>query len=171
MLKRLRIKFVCITMLLVTLMLCIIFAMVFQFTRHGLERESMRMMEAIGANPFHLGLPNEMPEEVRLPYFILQLSSDGKLVTMDGGYYDLSDTEFLQEVAEAAALSTAQIGILREYNLRYFRIGTPAGQRIIFADISSEQSTLNNLLKNCLLIGAASFVVFLIISLLLALSS
>ena len=41
-------------------------------------------------------------------------------------------------------------------------------QCIVFADMSSEINTINNLLQNCLLIGAASFIIFLMISILLA---
>ena len=41
MIRRLRIKFVCINMLIVTLMLCAIFCTVLYFTKENLEEESI----------------------------------------------------------------------------------------------------------------------------------
>src|SRR5699024_5255466 len=64
--------------------------------------------------------------------------------------------------------SARQTGVLPEYNLRYLRVSTPAGERIVFADISSEVATLRHLRENCLAVGAASFLIFLAISVLLA---
>lgn len=41
-------------------------------------------------------------------------------------------------------------------------------QCIVFADMSNEINTISNLLQSCLLIGGASFIIFLIVSVLLA---
>lgn len=168
MLKRLRIKFICINMLIVTVMLSIIFGTVFHFTRQNLELESMRMMQSIASGPFRLGRPDQRSAEIRLPYFTLEITQDGKLMATGGGYYDLSDEEFLQNIIEATFKSRDRTGILPEYNLRYQRVVTPAAQRIVFADMSSEQSTLNSLIKTCAMIGAVSFLAFFLISLFLA---
>lgn len=168
MLKRLRIKFICINMLIVTMMLCIIFGMVFHFTRQNLELESLRMMQSIAAGPFRPGRPDQRSREIRLPYFTLEIGQGGKLIATGGGYYDLSDEEFLREIIDAAFQTREQTGILTEYNLRYQRVVTPVGQRIIFADMSSEQSTLNSLVRSCAIIGAVSFLAFFLISLFLA---
>ena len=51
MLKKLRIRFICITMVIVLLMLCVIFALVLRFTRQNLERESISMMQTVAADP------------------------------------------------------------------------------------------------------------------------
>ena len=167
MLRKLRLKFVVINMAIVTAMLCVIFGLVYQFTRSSLEAESVSMMQSIGASPFRLGIPGEDPGELRLPYFVLEVNSQGDLAAA-GGYYDLSDKEFLQNLA-TLSLSTGQhVGILEDYSLRFCRINTPSTQRIVFADMSSELSTLDNLLRTCVLIGVVSFGLFLVISLLLA---
>ena len=168
MLKRLRLKFICINMLIVTAMLCIIFGMVFHFTRQNLELESLRMMQSIASGPFRLGRPDQRSKEIRLPYFTLEIGRDGKLFAEGGGYYDLSDEEFLRKVIDAVFQTREQTGVLTEYNLRFQRVVTPVGQRIIFADMSSEQSTLNSLVKTCAIIGSASFLAFFLISLFLA---
>lgn len=168
MLKWLRIKFICINMLIVTVMLCIIFGTVFHFTRQNLELESLRMMQSIAAGPFRLGRPDQRPEEIRLPYFTLEIGHDGKLIAAGGGYYDLSDEGFLYKILNAIFETKEPTGILKEYNLRYQRVVTPTAQRIVFADMSSEQSTLSSLVKTCAMIGAVSFLAFFLVSLFLA---
>ena len=77
MLKRLRIKFICINMLIVTAMLCVILGMVFYFTKQNLEAESLRMMETIAEKPSRMGPPGQRHGEVRLPYFVLEIGLSG----------------------------------------------------------------------------------------------
>ena len=113
MIRRLRLKFVCINMAIVTLMLCAIFAMVFFFTRANLERESIGMMQALAQEPMRPGGPDERPEGVRLPLFTLELDEDGGIADAWGGYYDLT-------LAEAGGENT---GVLEDYGLRYCRSG------------------------------------------------
>ena len=79
MLRRLRLKFVVINMTIVTAMLCVIFGLVYHSTRVDLEQENLAMMRAVASFPAldRPGRPDELPEEVRLPYFILQIGEDG----------------------------------------------------------------------------------------------
>lgn len=167
MLKRLRIKFICINMLIVTAMLCVIFGMVVHFTRQNLESESLRMMQAIATNPFRPGRPGQRPVEVQLPYFVVELGQTGELISV-GGYYDLFDEDSLHEIIETTFKAREHSGILEEYNLRYQRVVTPMAQRIVFVDMSSEQSTLEHLVRTCAAIGGASLLAFFLISLFLA---
>ena len=102
MIRRLRLKFVCINMAIVTLMLCAIFAMVFFFTRANLERESIGMMQALAQEPMRPGGPDERPEGVRLPFFTLELDEDGGIADAWGGYYDLTDGELLEKLLALA---------------------------------------------------------------------
>ena len=61
MLKRLRLKFVGVILVIVMAMLCVIFGLVYHFTSQSLEAESIQMMEEVAANPFRLGTPEETP--------------------------------------------------------------------------------------------------------------
>lgn len=121
MIRRLRIKFVCINMTIVTVMLCAIFVMVLSFTKTNLERESIRMLQTVALDPMRLGHPGEVSAGVRLPYFALQLGTGGDLVAAGGGYYDLTDAELLRELAALSTASPQQTGVLSEYGLRYLR--------------------------------------------------
>lgn len=168
MIRRLRLKFVCINMAIVTLILCAIFAMVFFFTRANLERESIGMMQALAQEPMRTGGPDERPDGVRLPFFTLELDSDGNLADAWGGYYDLTDSELLEKLLALASASDENTGVLEDYGLRYCRVWARGTQYIVFADMSSERSVMASLTKNSLLIGTLSFAAFLVISLLLS---
>ena len=105
MIRKLRLKFVIINMAIVTAMLCVIFGLIYHSTRVDLEQENLNMMRAIASFPAldRPGRPDEPPEEVRLPYFTLQIEADGTVSAFGGGYYDLSDGKFLQDLADKAA--------------------------------------------------------------------
>lgn len=166
--KKLRLKFITITMTIITIMLIVIMGLVYFFTKTNLENDSVNMLQNIASHPFLLHVPGELQEDVRLPYFALQLTPQGELTATGGSYYDLSDEEFLRELIDSVFSSSDRIGIIKEYNLRFYRVDTPASRLLVFGDISSELSTLSNLIKNCILIGLAGFFVFLGISILLA---
>ena len=168
MLKRLRIKFICINMVMVTLMLCVIFGMVLHFTRSNLETESIQLMQSVVSDPMKMGRPNEPGGKSNLPYFVMQVGQTGEVMAVSGGYYDLSDKEFLLEVLEQALEAEEKTGELKEYSLRYYRHSAPMGQWVVFVDISSEINTMNGLTRTCVLIGAAAFVLFFVISFFLA---
>ena len=168
MLKKLKVKFVCITMIIVTVMLCAIFATVYTFTGRSLEAESIRMMEAIAADPFQLGRPDKDAEQVRLPYFVVRVGPFGEAVAMGGGYFDLSDKDYIDEIIGAAVFSDQDSGLLPEYKLRFLWSTTHGSPCLVFADVSSEQSTLHNLIKTFAAIGAGSLLAFLFVSIYLA---
>ena len=155
-------------MSIVTIMLGVILGLVFYFTRANLETESIAMMQNIASQPFHPGIPNESGGEVRLPYFILQVSPRGELIATSGGYYDLSNDAFLSDLIDMAFASPKAFGVIEGYHLRYYRVGTPIDQCLVFTDISSEVATLDHLTKTCLFLGGLGFGVFLAISILLS---
>jgi two-component sensor histidine kinase len=155
-------------MSIVAIMLCVIFGLVFYFTRANLETESINMMRHIANQPFQLGIPNALGKDVRLPYFTVQLGIRGEPVAAAGGYYDLSDGEFLDDLINVTFTSPKAFGVIKEYNLRYYRVDTPFNHCLVFADISSERATLDNLMKSCVSIGGLSFLMFLGVSVLLS---
>ena len=168
MIRRLRLKFICVNMLIVTVMMGVIFGLVYHFTQTGLETQSVSMLQSIAAEPFRPNRPGKPPEGVQLPFFMLELDKDGSLTAAGGGYYDLTDEEFLNTLVSAADESDAPIGVLPEYGLRYCRSVTPRGERIAFTDMSSERATLKNLTETCAAIGVLCFAAFLLISWMLA---
>ena len=168
MLKKLRVRFICINMAIVTVMLAVIFGLVLHFTGNSLERESIRMMQSVGQGPAHLPRPGELQDGVRLPYFFLQVTPQGELKVGGNSDFDLSDTVFLQEIFSASYAQQAQTGVLEDYNLRFYKTGGPGPQTLVFADMTSEQATLHNLMRTCVAIGIIGLAGFFVISLFLA---
>lgn len=168
MIKKLRFKFVMINMSIVTVLLCVILGLVFYFTSANLEAESINMMQNIASQPFRLGIPNALDKDVRLPYFKIQLGLRGELVATSGGYYDLSDDAALADLIDIALTAPKALGVIEEYNLRYYRTNTPLNHCLVFADISSERTTLDNLMRSCFFIGVLGFLLFLAVSILLS---
>lgn len=107
MIRRLRLKFICVNMLIVTVMMGVIFGLVYHFTQTGLETQSVSMLQSIAAEPFRPNRPGKPPEGVQLPFFMLELDEDGSLTAAGSGYYDLTDEEFLNTLVSAADESDA----------------------------------------------------------------
>ena len=168
MIRKLQVKFVIINMAIVTVMLCIIFGLVYNTTKTNLETQSISMMKTIAADPFRLGRPNEQSPDLRLPYFTLQLGIKGELISTGGGYYDLSDRDFLKDLIDESVDSRRETGIVEQHGLRFCRVSTPRGTVLVFSDMSSETNTLDHLVRNCLIIGILSFLGFLVVSIFLS---
>lgn len=168
MIRKLQIKFIIINMVMVTAMLCVIFGLVYNFTRHNLESESISMMRSIATAPFRPTPPDRGSKDFKLPFFSIMIDQKGAVVSTHGGYYDLSDQSLLQDLIAATTQESKDTGILPEYTLRFFRATNPRGTVIVFSDISSETTTLSNLIRSSILIGLFSFLLFLGISILLS---
>lgn len=169
MIKKLRIKFVCVIMVIVMLMLGGILGVVIHFTGQNMEMQSINMMRTIAATPFQQGSPGKPSnDEVRLPFFTVQISSRGELITASGGYFDLSNRDYLQEIINDALLSRRETGELEEHDLRYLKSVSPRGFTIVFSDTTTENAMLKHLIYICLAIFFVAALVFLGISILLS---
>ena len=168
MLKRLRIQFIAIIMALLTLLLGSVIGLIYHFTRQSLVKESRDMMDSLAASPFQLARLDEASNRVNLPYCMLQVNKYGEILATNGGYYDLSDEDFLQELIAVTYSSTDMQGEIPQYHLRYSRYLLQNGQRLVFVDTTSEQATLHALLRSSLLLGVAALLLFFGVSLLLA---
>ncbi|MCR5167582.1 MAG: HAMP domain-containing histidine kinase [Oscillospiraceae bacterium] len=172
MLRKLRIKFIAVIMSVVTVLFAVIFAGILHFTRRNIERESLQMMRGMAFQPIPMAAPVEIPDNsdnnMRLPFFTLMIDEKGKINAFGAGYYDLTDKELLQKLTEAVSRQDKQTGVIKEYDLRYLITEQPNGRTIVFADVSSERTMLNGLIRNCIIVGLIGYAVFFIISLLLA---
>ncbi len=168
MIRRLKIKFVCVNMAIVVVMLGAIFAAIFFTTQRNLEREGVEFLRQAAANPMQLLLPGERQESAQSPYFFLDVAPDGEILAVGSNSYNLENRGALGQILALADSSSDQVGILEDYNLRFYQIRTPTSHRILFADISSERHAMDSLAQGCLLAGAASLLIFFFISLGLA---
>lgn len=164
MLKELRIKFICFTMALVFVMLCVIFGMVYGFTAKNLENDNLQLMRTVSGPP---GMRDSREPDIRVPYLVLQQNAQGVWIAQGNDYYDLNDQEFLTELLQAVSALEDRDGVLKAYDMRYLRTDSPS-VCYVFMDISAERTTLAHLVRTCLFIGVASLLAFFGISVLLS---
>ena len=168
MIRKLRIKFVCVIMGIVMLMLAMILGVVIHFTGQNMEMQSINMMRAIATAPFQQGKLGKPPEEVRLPFFTVQIGNRGELLGISGGYFDLTDREYIESIVNAALASEHNTAQLEDYQLRFLKEKSPRGYTIVFSDTTTESATLKNLYSICVLIFFVAMGVFLGVSILLS---
>lgn len=168
MIRKLRIKFVCMVMAIVLAMLGCILVLVVHFNATSMRSQSIAMMQTVAADPFQLGSPNQTSQNVRLPFFVVQINHRGEMIAVSGGYFDLTDRELIQQIALAALRSDQETGELNDYGLRFLKTGNASGQNIVFADTSSETATIRNMVYSCVLIFLAAALAFLGLSVLLS---
>lgn len=170
MIKKLRRKFVFINMSIVVVMLLIVLGFVFFAMKNNIESQNESMMRNIAMNPLMTGRPDDRSEDIRLPFFTLQLGKDGDIIARGGGYYDLSDEEFLNDLMATVSSTDSEIGTVDEFNLRFFKAYNPKEKTsvYVFSDVSSTKDALNGLIKICVAVFVIAFAVFLVISILLA---
>ena len=169
MIRKLRIKFICIVMAIAMLMVGGILGVVIHFTGKSMEMQSVSMMRTIAASPIqqeNIGKPSN--DEVRLPFFTVQISSQGQLITAGGGYFDLSDREYLQQIVNLVLTSGQESGELKDYDLRYLTAASPLGLSIVFSDTATEKATLRSLMYSSLVIFLVAMLIFGGISILLS---
>ena len=168
MLKKLRIKFVCIFMVTVTVMLGIILGTVITLTHKNIEQQSISAMRDIAMPPKPLNKPEKEFEHIPKPHFSLLITPDGEFIAEDNGMFDLSDEEYLNSLFEYAESRDEETGIVPDTSLRYFRNRTPMGNSYIFTDVSAEADMLESLYRTCIIIGLSALLLFFVISIFLA---
>ena len=168
MIKKLRIKFICVIMVIVALMLVSILGTVVHFAGRSMQMQSIEMMHRVANNPFQQGGKEKLPEEMRLPFFRVRLGDQGEVVTVSGNLLDMNDKAHIQQIVDAVLLTGRETGVLREYDLRFLKNTTPRGDVIVFSDTTVEFATLQDLLLGALLIFMVAMLIFLGISVLLS---
>ncbi len=177
MIKRLRYKFVLIVMAVVTLILLGILFTMLVTTQKNNERMSssilyraldMRSLPGGSKHPFG---SNPSPSEsaalnMRVPVLVVQIENGSIHVAFNLLYFIKEDD--IESIAALASGASDNMGVLKEYKLRYLRVPTETGFRIAFTDISMEQEMSRSQFINSLLIGGAAMVVFFFLSLFLA---
>ena len=163
MIRTLRLKFIAVTMAVVTVLLSVIFGLVIHFTGANLEEESVRFLRSAAEGPLQPGLPGQ----VQLPCFVIRVNPWGQSIQFSGGF-DLSDDAMLTDIVTLAAAAEEDVGVLEDYSLRYLRTRSPGEATLVFTDISGERLTMRNLRLTCAAIGVLSVALFLAVSVLLA---
>ena len=151
------------TMAIFTALLCVIFGLVIHFTGQTLQADSIRALRQAAQESIQPGIPGQL----RQPCFLVRVTPWSQTIQNNGGF-DLSDSQMLADIMSQAAASEAELGVLEEYDLRFYRLQRPGELTLVFMDISGEKATLRNLTLTCAGSGMLSAALFWGISILLA---
>ena len=188
MIKRLRMKFICITMVIIMAMMTILLLSHYDFTVRGLIQQHINALEETArafqaeppGQPLENGMApggNAMPhrEKPRFgrpgqlhPCFILMLDGQGNLVADDMGYFNLTDQASLLEIYQRAEARGSSAGVLWDHGLRFLRAEIGSQQFYVFTDISGEIDSMQTMARYGILIWVLGFVCFLILTIWLA---
>ena len=164
MIKRLRMKFICVNMAIAISMMLVIFGLVIHFTLENMWHQNMQIMEQAAQSVVLSGPPGEPPKPSILPGFVVELDYQGAVEVRGMGYYELSDESLVGELLERVRNTDEKTGILLKDRMQYLVHSTPIGQTIVFVEITSQLETMRELLKSSFLIGILSIGTFLAIS-------
>ena len=175
MIRKLQIKFVAMCMLLVTAVMAVVFLAVFLSAKQNIETISQHVLQRVIQEDYTGGRPdldlNPGGEDVQLPYFTVNMGDRNGIYNAyvtSGTYKNLQDTENLQEILTDCLRQQQDEGTIRTYSLRYLRQDQGLYQRIAFVDMSMEQATMRESMRSYLQIGAATLLLLLGVSILLA---
>ena len=178
MIRKLQIKFVAMCLAMVTAVLAVVFFSAFTSAKQNIQLISREVLErvlresasSLQSRP-EIGL-DLGDRVVQLPYFTVDVwqQSDGtySAYVTGGTYADLEDTEELAAILTDCLAQEQTQGTIDGYDLRYLRQDNGLYQKLAFVDMSMEQATLQEMMLSYLQIGAASLVLLLGVSVLLA---
>lgn len=167
MLKRLRIKFIAITMTIVTAMLLVIFGTVYHFTKVDLQQQADTMLENLTVGQQLNGF-QEHSRKTQLPYFIVRIYLGGDMQISGYTSYDLMDEQMIRTLISEVYRQNQDRGSLDDRGMLYSVTGSLGVQRIVFLDISGHDRILNGLINRCVLIGFGASLIFFVLSVFLA---
>ena len=167
MIRGLRLKFVAVTMVLVTLMLGAVVYAASLSARQDLERLSSGVLHrVIREEPGQYGT-DIGAGKVALPYFTVDILGETVYVT-GGTYADIEDTEVLTAILSECLGRKETEGLLPAYGLRYLHRADGWRDRWAFVDISMEAAALREILESYALIALTALLPLLGVSILLS---
>ena len=178
MIRKLRLKFVAICMLLVTAVLAAVLLVNFMSLKRNVEGLSTQVLHRVmqeSASPIgpswreppDIGI-NIGGERVMLPYFTANIWGGNTAYVTGGTDADLEDTEALKAIIEDCLAQPESEGVISSYRLRYLRQDKGLYQKVAFVDMSMELAMLRDAMSSSVLIAAAALLLLLLVSVLLA---
>lgn len=171
MIRKLRLKFVAICMLLVTAILAVVFLSVYFAMQRNIEDLSRQLLHRViqqdDPRRPEIAISLDRDRLVYLPYFTVNVWGSTAYVT-GGTYTDLENTEELAAILTDCLSQNLQEGVVQDYHLRYLRRSNGLYEKLAFVDMSMEQAMLREMMGSYLFIGAAALLLLLAAAVLLS---
>nr|WP_325250872.1 HAMP domain-containing sensor histidine kinase [uncultured Oscillibacter sp.] len=171
MIRKLRLKFVAICMVLVTAILAVVLLSVYfamQRNIQDLSRQLLyRVIQQDDPRRREIAISLDRDRLVYLPYFTVNVWGSAAYVT-GGTYTDLENTEELAAILNDCLSQNRQEGVVADYHLRYLRRSSGLYEKLAFVDMSMEQAMLREMMGSYLLIGGIALLLLLAAAVLLS---
>ena len=169
MIKKLRVKFIFYNMLIVMAVTTLLLGILTEYMQNSLVKDQYAMLHRIAEDPERRFRPGTDEEgNFYPPYFILEISRNGEFIVNGDGSFDLSNEEELKTLYDQVLQTDVSEGVAEDYGLRYIRMETPWGAKLVFSDMAGERATMHRLIKTSILIGVGGCGIIFVISLLLS---
>ena len=171
MIRKLRLKFVAICMVLITAVLAVVLLSVYfamQRNIQDLSRQLLyRVIQQSASHRSEIAISLDRDRLVYLPYFTVDVWGATAYVT-GGTYGDLENTAELAAILKDCLGQNQREGVVQAYHLRYLRQDNGHYEKLAFADMSMEQAMLREMMGSYLVIGAAALLLLLGVAVLLS---
>lgn len=184
MIKKLKIKFVLITMTIVSVLLCAVFVMIYAQTYQKAQAASINAMQKAIENHTDSLNPSPQQEDDNSPpqnqkrgverenseygIFLVLVDSQGIILDTSVENVTFTDKTVLNEIVADAFKSERNTGRIDDETLRFYKEPQNGDIMIAFADRSSEINTLDDLIATSLITGGISLVAVFLVSLFFA---
>ena len=169
--RKLRLKFVAICMVLITAVLAVVLLSVYfamQRNIQDLSRQLLyRVIQQSASHRSEIAISLDRDRLVYLPYFTVAVWGATAYVT-GGTYGDLENTAELAAILKDCLGQNQREGVVQAYHLRYLRQDNGLYEKLAFADMSMEQAMLREMMGSYLVIGAAALLLLLGVAVLLS---
>ena len=163
MIKKLRWKFVLVMTAFSMAVLCLVLFFSFATMKNNIEQENEKTLKQIAEmqQVSIMGLPRFQTDNIRVPYFMVDVSQSGMVSNLQSNYMRMDaqiDEELLLDLVANALKQKENMGVLAGEDLRFYRKAKIGGWRLVYLDMTMENNMIRNLSGNMLLIGLGSFV-------------
>ena len=160
MIKKLRRKFICITMVLLTLLLVLVLVFIYHSTKRGMEDNAWdRLHHAADQISLTTKPGDELLWDFRSCFMVRQLSN-GELMLIGNSTLSSEEPQALRLLLHKAMATGLDQGVLADENLRFLRCDIWRGKCYAFTDMSAERDVLSRMhftILMILLVGILSF--------------
>lgn len=171
MLKKLKIKFITITMVLVSIIVCFVFTLIFHSNVRAIYESSisdLKKISELSISDFTDGVVNDDIKDLQyIPLLIIKIDENNEVVSQIKSNINIDD-KTLRTLISKVDKKYNSIGTIDEFELRYYKEKIGNYKKITFIDISRESKSLESLFIILLLTGVFTLATFFLIILFLS---
>lgn len=177
MIRQLKIKFIAITMIMVSTIIIAIFSLIFHANKTSIENQNIEQLtKIILLSPSQLrnltiytDTDGDNKNILSIPLLVIDLNEDNSIAVMyHPGNVSIADMDGLTNMIETAYSDKNITGTIPDFGFRYLKTQTEFYKRIAFIDIGAENTSINKVFNILVFIGIATLLSFFAIIIILS---